>query len=260
MSSHDDFLKRLDRLEKKAARGSAHAEDALNNPNEGAAGVGDFLARLGSLGRFFETIGFAAKSVWINVLRPVWQTVEPIASWIGRKYRDKIWNRFAYSTAPDGGRVFSSKRASIVVVSTAAVLVMAVPIARGTYTLGLDSFKMAFTMRTATVYLHTPDSHLDNTYSVKGCVTLGECDPEDVVYYNIESSFLRHLWTLVNKGALYVPKRIVGTISPDSNNKCVVKIYGAYYEKTMLQIGIYPELLDVSCMRVSEQGELLGEM
>jgi hypothetical protein len=242
MSSNDEFLKRLDRLERKAARGRARANEALDSPDEGAApGLRELDKGVQGAGRILTALAAVAKSVW--------RFLEPVLGGIARAYKNRIWDRFAYAEDENGERDFSPRRAGGVILLTVVLTFVAVPFVRGCYLVTVDAVKMAFTMRTVTVYLHTPDSHHDNSYSVKGCEKPGICQPEDVVYYNIETSLMRHIWSLFKKGSLYVPKRIVGTISPDSDNKCVATIYGAYYEKVSQQIGIYPELLDVTCVR-----------
>jgi hypothetical protein len=248
MTSDDDFLKRLDRLEQKAARGRASANEALNDPDAGAApGVRGLRKGLQGIGGSFAVLA--------SIGAAVWRFVEPVLGGAARTYRRRIWDRFAYTEDENGVRELSSKRAGGVILATVVSAFIALPLIRGVCLVSIDAVKMAFTMRTATVYLHTPDSHHDNSYSVKGCETPGICHPEDVVYYNIETSLMRHLWSLFKKRSLYVPKRIVGTISPDSDNKCEVTIYGAYYEKVSQQIGIYPELLDVTCVRADAKGD-----
>lgn len=256
----DDLLKRLERLEKKANRGSNSASQAIDNPSDGAAvGVRQTLEGLSYLGDFIHKAGIMARYAWDKVGSPIWSVFKPVANWVGSNYMNRVWRPYAYKKDENTGeRVFSKKRAGAIMCLTAAFAMAAVPVATGTLKVGVDAAKMASTTRVETVYLHTANSHGDNTYSVKGCETLAECSTQDAVYYNVESSTAKHIWSLFNKGSLYVPKRVIGTVAPDANNRCDVTIYGAYYEKAMQQIGIYPELLDISCVRVDAQGNPLG--
>ena len=118
---------------------------------------------------------------------------------------------------------------------------------------------MAFTTRDEVVYMHTPNPHDDGTYSAKGCDVLGECDPSNVAYFNIRPSFMKHAYWLFKHGSLYIPKTVVGTISPGANNKCDVKVYGAYYEKLYQQIDFYPDILDITCVRVDDHDKPISE-
>jgi hypothetical protein len=256
----DDLLKRLERLEKKANRGSDAAGAAIDNPSDGAAvGLRQTLEGLGYLGDFVHKAGIMARYAWDKVGSPIWSVFKPVANWIGSTYMNRVWRPYAYKNDENSGeRIFSKKRAGAVMCLTAAFAMAAVPVATGTLKVGVDAAKMATSTRVETVYLHTANSHGDNTYSVKGCDTLAECSTEDAVYYNVESSTAKHIWSLFNKGSLYVPKRVIGTVAPDANNRCDVTIYGAYYEKAMQQFGIYPELLDISCVRVDAQGNPVG--
>lgn len=248
---NDDFLKKMDRL-------LENSEAEKETPNEVTTpGIKETLEGLSILGGFINKSVVMGKYAWEKVGAPIWDRVSPIGRWVGRNYMDKIWNKFSYTKDENGEDIFSKKRAGIVLTATFALAALAPTILSGTVNMTVDSAKMLTTMRTESVYLHSPNTHMDNTYSVKGCETAGKCDIDDVVYYNIETSGMKNLWSLFNKGSLYVPKRIVGTISPDSNNKCEVKIYGAHYENLMEQFDVHPELLDISCEQVNLNGSSL---
>ncbi len=252
----DLLLKRLAKLDREADQGSERAETALDNPNDNAVqGLKQTLQGLRWLGNFTYNAVSVAKQAWDTVGRPVWNAVSPPFAWGYRQYMDKVWSRFAYKDGDDGERRFAPRKAGLVLAFTAAAAMAVVP----TFNLAVEGGIMASTIRDDTVYLHTVVSHGDNTYSVKGCDTLGDCGTEDAVYYNVEKSFARHLYSLFNDGSLHIPKKLVGTVSPDSNNQCDVTIYGTVYEKAMQNFEIYPELLDISCTRVDMNGNPLGD-
>jgi len=250
----DETLRRLKRLEQAAARGSQNADKATEDPNAGAAiGIREALYGLSWLGKAFHRAAQMGQFVWDNVGKPVWRFMEPAVGGIYRFYRDNIWP-MAYTTNAEGEKVFSPKKAGVVLTATFMAAAMLVPTANLAY----EGMMMGTTMRTQTVYLHTVNDHNDGSYSIKGCDNLTQCETKDSAYYNVDTSIARHLWSLFNKGSLFVPRRLVGTVAPDGNNRCEIKVYGAYYEKFMQNFENYPELLDITCVRVDNQGNPIG--
>lgn len=253
----DDLLKRMERLKKNADRGQKNASDAHDNVYakgvDGLREAGQGLKTLGILINRMKDVGL----YYWEKAAPAREVVGNMTGWFTRFYRDKIWNRYAYEKNEKDEPVFSKKRAGIVLTATFAAVALAPAIIGGTVDTGVDVAKMALTTREESVYLHTPNAHGDDSYSVKGCKTKGKCEPEDVVYYNVESSLMKHLYTAYNRIAkgewpsLYIPKNIIGVIPPGDTNKCAVKIYGAYYADAWKQLNVYPDLLDVSCVRVN---------
>ena len=243
----EELNRRLERLAENTET-SYETESGLTTPGLKQAAQG--LKWFGGAVAGAVHLGSA---VYDTAIAPVWNTVKPVFNFMASGYMKYLWNPLAYTTNEIGERVFSKKGAAAAVAITCGIA-LALPTA---VNVTKDFSAMAMTTRTTISYLHTPNSHNDGTYSVKGCDTLNECDQNEVVYYNIEPSIARHIWSLFNKGSLYTPTRLVGTISPDSNNRCEVTVYGAFgenMERTMQQFRVYPELLDVSCERVDDQG------
>lgn len=253
----DELLDEIDKLlRKEEAEKRASDKGAETEAGYGAApGIKEGLQAVAYVGRFFKGIANAANAVWETALKPFWNIVAPTANWMGSKWKNWIWTPLAYNKDDDGERTIFSKKGA----TTAVALTMCFALAAGSLATAVpEGIDMAVTSRTKTVFLHTPrTTGVNNTYSVKGCDTYDQCDTNDVVYYNIEPSLAKHIYSLFNKGSLYVPKRLIGTISPDSNNKCEVTVFGTLgdtLEKVAQNIDQYPDLLDISCVRVDDSG------
>lgn len=253
---NDDLLSRLDDLSRQTQRGLERATALQSDPYATAAkGLRQAMKGISWAQKFGARAGAMGRFLWESVGRPVWTVLDPVVGWLARFYARKVWPH-AYRTEEDGSKSFSPKRAGIVLTATFAAAAAVLPAAQ----LAFEAGQMAVTMRDKVVYLHTVNDHDDGTYSIKGCDKLAVCDTDDADYYNVESSLAKHIWSLFNKGSLYIPRRIVGTVAPDGNNKCDIKIYAAYYEKAMQNLDIYPQLLDIKCVRVDNDGNPIGQV
>jgi hypothetical protein len=71
------------------------------------------------------------------------------------------------------------------------------------------------------------------------------------VYFRIEPSLAHHLWSLVRNRNIFFPEFVAAGIQNDVN-KCSVIAYGARWKLLVRNWGMYPQILAVDCVPVTE--------
>jgi hypothetical protein len=245
-SDSERLLRDAERLQ----RSIEATEESLRKKEKStvAAGLG---RQVTSVHRALVQTVAAAQWLWANVLSPV--VMHP---WIGAVFRwyGRLWNRAVYRVDADGDPQFSKARAGYMVIGTAVALWFLPAIASGAVEVVWDSAWMATTYRAdETWYLGKSQEldHVNNVFSAQGCASVN-CTDQTSIYFRIKPSLVHHVWSLVRNHNIFFPEFIAAGIQNDVN-KCHVVAYGARWRFLVRNWDMYPQILAVQCVPVTEQ-------
>jgi hypothetical protein len=245
-SDSEQLLRDAERLQRTLQA----TEDSLRKKQKAttAAGVGRQVA---SVHRALVQTVAAAQWLWANVLSPV--VTHP---WIGAVFRwyGRLWRRAVYRVDADGDAQLSKARAGYMVIGTAVALWFLPAIVSGAVEVVWDSAWMATTYRSdETWYLGKSQEldHVNNVFSAQGCASVN-CSDQTSIYFRIKPSLVHHVWSLVRNHNIFFPEFIAAGIQNDVN-KCHVVAYGARWRFLIRNWDMYPQILAVQCVPVTEQ-------
>ena len=174
--------------------------------------------------------------VWNSIKTPcvfIGVKIAPIVIW----YK-KLWVKHTHNKYGE----FVYKRGAMMAVATLACLL----ILPGIVGLVSDTGYYLMTHKKETIYLIQSEEIYpdDSIWAIRGCYTQN-CDSDSSLYYRIKPSLFNQLWSLINKGAIFLPDAI-GSSVPTGLTKCEVDSYGIRLRLLML-FNIYPSVLEVMC-------------
>jgi hypothetical protein len=192
----------------------------------------------------------AVQWIWANVVSPV-----VTHRWLGALFRGygRLWRRFVYRVDADGDPQFSKSRAGGIVIATAVALWFLPAFLGGVAELVWDTAWMTTTYRSdETWYLGKSQEldHVNNVFSAQGCASVN-CSDQTSIYFRIKPSLAHHVWSLVRNHNVFFPEFIAAGIQNDVN-KCRVIAYGARWKLLVRNWDMYPQILAVTCVPVTE--------
>jgi hypothetical protein len=93
--------------------------------------------------------------------------------------------------------------------------------------------------------------HINNVFSAQGCASVN-CTDQTSIYFRIKPSLAHHVWSLVRNHNIFFPEFIAAGIQNDVN-KCHVIAYGARWKLLVRNWDMYPQILAVACVPVTEE-------
>jgi hypothetical protein len=213
-----------------------------------------------SVGRHFTSLQDAFGKT-VDGARWFWSTVlVPIAThrWVGAVFRwyGRLWRKAVYRRDADGDAQLSKSRATAMVLGTGVALWFLPAFVAGTLGFVWDSVWMATTYRSNDTWYLGKSQELDyvnNVFSAQGCESVN-CSDQTSIYFRIEPSLAHHLWSLVRNRNIFFPEFVAAGIQNDVN-KCRVVAYGARWKFLVRNWDMYPQILAVDCVPVTE-GEI----
>lgn len=232
---------RIERLlaEHDAAKHSADREHARST-------LGQAQTNIAGLQRF---VGQAAQGVaWL------WRAIgRPVSIFLLRALRFlfgwylRLWGRLVTVTNQYGDRVFSYKRAGVMVLVTVIGLFMASVLAQLTW----DAGWYAYNGRWEQVYLRSPQELQghpgDDVHSVRGCEHSPGCTELDAVYYRVRFKLFNVLWSLWTHGSMFYPDLVAAAV-PTETSYCRAHTYGIRKRFLTRHLNWHPDLLSVQCV------------
>lgn len=241
----DDLLRQAKRLQRtlEATEKKRRREEKLSTGGRARRHAGDvyeFVAQV-----------FAAFS-WIYS-----RILQPLASnrLVGAPFRAyaRLWRRSVYESDADGDVVFSKARAGTFVLATIVAALLAPAVLRTTAELIWDVSWMAASYRTDDVWYLGRSQEIDpdgNVFSAQGCESVS-CTDQTSIYFRIKPSLAHHVWSLLKNRNLFFPDFVAAGIQNDVN-KCHVTTYGSRWKLLVRNWDIYPQILSVECVPVTE--------
>ena len=254
MSSEDQAKgqgdsERLLREAERLQRSVDATEDALHRRQKAtaAAGIG---RQVTSLHEALLHAVAAAQWLWTNVIAPV--VAHP---WLGGLFRwyGRLWKRVVYRADADGEPQFKKGRAGWMVIGTGVALWFLPAFVTGAAELVWDTTWMATTYRSDEIwYLGKSQEldHVNNVFSAQGCASVN-CTDQSSIYFRIKPSLAHHIWSLVRNHNVFFPDFVAAGIQNDVN-KCHVIAYGARHRFFVRNWNMYPQILAVQCVPVTE--------
>jgi hypothetical protein len=241
----DELLRAAERLQRSV--GATEDELKRKQKNTAAASVGRHVTSVHEAG--VRAVA-GASWLWSNVLVPI--AKHP---WLGAVFRwyGRLWRKAVYRRDADGDPQFSKRRASAMVAGTAVALWFLPAFVVGTLGFVSDAVWMATTYRSnETWYLGKSEEldYIDNVFSAQGCASVN-CTDQTSIYFRIEPSLAHHLWSLVRNGNIFFPEFVAAGIQNDVN-KCHVIAYGTRWTFLVRNWDMYPQILAVDCVPVTE--------
>ena len=248
----DSDSSRLLRDAERLKRTVEATEDEIRRTHKktAAASVGRHVTSMHDAGlRAFA----GARWLWSDVLVPI-----ATHRWVGAVFRwyGRLWRKVAYRRDADGDPQLSKSRASAMVAGTLVALWFLPAFVAGTLGFVWDLGWMATTYRSnETWYLGKSEEldYINNVFSAQGCASVN-CTDQTSIYFRIEPSLAHHLWSLVRNRNIFFPEFVAAGIQNDVN-KCHVSAYGARWKLLVRNWGMYPQILSVECVPVTE-GEI----
>ena len=248
-SKEQSDSERLLREAERLRRTVEATEESLRRKQKAttAASVGRHAT---SVQNAFSSAIAGARWIWSTVLRPI-----VTHRWVGGFFRwyGRLWRKTVYRPDADGDLRLSKRRASALVLATALALWFLPAFIAGTLGFVWDSVWMATTYRSAETWYLGKSQELDyvnNVFSAQGCASVN-CTDQTSVYFRIEPSLAHHLWSLVRNRNIFFPEFVAAGIQNDVN-KCRVIAYGARWKFLVRNWDMYPQILAVDCVPVTE--------
>jgi hypothetical protein len=119
-----------------------------------------------------------------------------------------------------------------------------------------DAGRMATSYRSGQTWYLGRSQELDpegNVFSAQGCESV-TCTDQTSIYFRIKPSLAHHVWSLLHNGNIFFPDFVAAAIQNDVN-KCTVTGYGSRLKFFVRNWDIYPQILSVECVPVTE-GEI----
>jgi hypothetical protein len=145
------------------------------------------------------------------------------------------------------------RRAGAMVVATLIALWYTPAFLGGALELVWDAAWMATTYRSDQVWYLGRSQEIDaenNVFSAQGCESIS-CTDQTSIYFRIKPSLAHHLWSFVHNRNVFFPDFVAAGIQNDVN-KCHVTGYGVRWKLIVRNSDIYPQILSVACVPVTE--------
>lgn len=236
-----DIKGRIDRIlaEHDAAKEAAEREHARS-------AVGQAQTNISGLQNFLWQFGQGLKWTWRNIGHPVASVLIPVVGWMFGWYL-RLWGRLVTVTNQYGDRVFSYKRAGVMVLVTAIGLYCASMLAQ----LAWDASWYAYNGRWEQVYLRSPQElsgHSgEDVHAVRGCEHGPSCTELDAVSYRVRFKLFNLLWSLWNHGSVFYPDLVAAAV-PTETSSCRAHTYGIRKRFLTRHLNWHPDLLSVQCV------------
>ena len=218
----NDLLRRAEKLKQTAsnARKSSkkNQESIIDEAHEHISDIHETYTQLkGTLSWLYK-----------NIINPVLSH-----PWIGKPFQwyRSLWSAVVYINGNEDERIFSKKRAGIMVVITSIFLWMLPVIAKGAVEFAWDSSRMLLSYKSEEIWYLGKSQEIDpegNVFSAQGCESV-ECSDQTSIYFRITPSLAHHLWSLYHNGNMFFPDFVAAGIQNDVN-KCRVTGYGGRSE------------------------------
>jgi hypothetical protein len=239
-----DIKDRIDRIlaqhdASKAAAERAHARSA----------IGQAQANVTGLQRFLWQFGHGVAWVWRAIGRPLAGIVVAILRWLLGWYI-RLWTRLVTFTNEFGDRVFSYKRAGLMVLATFLGLYFASVIAQ----LAWDAGWYAYNGGWEQVYLRSPQELAGDPdadiHAVRGCQHGPSCSELDALYYRVRFKPFNLLWSLWTHGSNFYPDLVAAAV-PTETSLCRAHTYGIRQRFLTRHLNWHPDLLSVECTPIN---------
>jgi hypothetical protein len=244
-SDSEQLLREAERLRRTVEA----SEEALRRKHKAtaSASVGRHVTSMH--GALVQAVA-GARWFWSNLLVPV-----VTHRWVGALFRwyGRLWHGAVYRPDGDGDLQLSKSRAGAMVVGTGIALWFLPAFVAGLIGFVWDSAWMATTYRSSETWYLGKSQELDyvnNVFSAQGCDSVN-CTDQTSVYFRIEPSLAHHLWSLARNRNVFFPEFVAAGIQNDVN-KCRVIAYGARWKLLVRNWDMYPQILAVDCIPVTE--------
>ena len=170
-----------------------------------------------------------------------------------RSYR-RLWTKVVYTLDSDGDPVLSKSRAAGMIAATLVALWFTPAVLGALLELVWDTAWMATSYRSGEIWYLGKSQELDpegHVFSAQGCVSVS-CTDQTSIYFRIKPSIAHHIWSLVRNHNIFFPEFVAAGIQNDVN-KCHVTAYGARWNLLVRNWDIYPQILSVDCIPVTER-------
>jgi hypothetical protein len=144
-----------------------------------------------------------------------------------------------------GNRLFSKRRAGLMLLATAAVLWFALlPTLGFLFDLGLY---FATAKVDEVVYLTNSQEIVpeENIHSVQGCHDL-PCNDNNSIYFRIRSTPFNQAWSILHGHGVFFPDYVAAAV-PLSVSKCTITSYGVRLKLFMRGMEVYPDVVSTVC-------------
>ncbi|HYI03622.1 MAG TPA: hypothetical protein VD858_01930, partial [Reyranella sp.] len=159
----------------------------------------------------------------------------------------RLWGRLVTVTNQYGDRVFSYKRAGIMVLATAFGLYFASVLAQLTWDAGWYAYNGGWEQ----VYLRSPQELAghpgDDVHAVRGCEHGPSCTELDALYYRVRFKPFNLLWSLWAHGSVFYPDLVAAAV-PTETSLCRAHTYGIRLRFITRHLNWHPDLLSVKCV------------
>jgi len=247
----DDLLKRAERLKKTA--GNTKKSSARGNKSV----IDEASEHLSDIHKAYTQIKGTISWIYSNV-------IDPIIShpWIGKPFQwyRALWNKVVYINVSGGQEAFSKKRAGIMVICTLIFLRMLPMILYGTVEFVWDSSRMLTSYRSDEIVYLGKSQEIDpegNVFSAQGCESI-KCSDQTSIYFRIKPSLAHHIWSFYNNKNVFFPDFVAAGIQNDIN-KCKVTGYGSRSKFMVRNWDVYPQILSVDCIPLTEEDIQAGK-
>lgn len=191
--------------------------------------------------------------IYSHIIRPLF--THP---WVGIPLRlyASLWKKTVYTKDKQGDICFSKKRSGLLVIATLFFLWNLPFFLSGTIEFIWDTTSMAVSYKTEEIIYLGKSQEIDpagNVFSAQGCEQI-RCTDQTSIYFRIKPSLAHQLWSLFHYGNFFFPDYVSAGIQNDIN-KCKVTGYGSRWKFLVRNWEIYPQILSVDCVPVSE-GEI----
>jgi hypothetical protein len=244
-NSAEELLRRAKKLQEQS-----ESVSEKRRLKEKRSGVGQISRQVSDTVETYNQVTGTISWLYANILYPCFS--HPWAGAPFRLYR-KIWNKCVYSVDKDGDRQFSKKRGGLMVLGTLFFLWILPGIISVTAELVWDTSRMMTSYHKGDVIYLGRSQEIDpkgNIFSAQGCEQI-RCTDQTGFYFRIKPSLAHHIWSLWHNGNFFFPDFVTAGIQNDIN-KCTVTSYGSRGKFIIRNWEIYPQILAVDCVPVSE--------
>jgi hypothetical protein len=203
-----------DRIDRILAQHDA-AKEAADREHARSA-IGQAQTNISGLQRFLWQFAQGLAWIWRTIGRPLASSIIAIAGWLFGWYL-RLWGRLVTVTNQYGDRVFSYKRAGVMVLATAFGLYFASVLAQLTWDAGWYAYNGGW----EEVYLRSPQELMghpgEDVHAVRGCEHGPSCTELDALYYRVRfkpmpRAHLRHPQALHHAPSQLAPRPVVGEV------------------------------------------------
>jgi hypothetical protein len=238
-SASDDLLSKLRASAAKDVAGDARR--ALKGANQVAKNISDIAE---------GTKNAVATAGWLktNIGEPLWAIANPLIGRACRAY-GRMWNKRAYVTDADGDRVFSKKRAGIIILASAFAAAAAYEAVPETARSIAFATWWATTNKTEYLVMNKADPSKGSSFVATGCHSW-PCDSDNTIDFQIDDSAFHDIHRLITHREMFYPSFIAAAV-PAVPSACEIDYYGSR-GKVLARWGhFYPRLFDVkTCLPI----------